>query len=221
MTILEKCNQILNDKETNLLPGNLKTGTTCLGVEGTFTADVNGVKITGTLPVQEDNANIVLQNVSGVVGAENLEVSGNLANTFANGTVVNDTQVIKSSVALATLAGLLGITADRIKNGVTICGIEGSVIQLVGETKSVIPGAEGQVITPSEGYNGLTEVSVSGDSNLIASNIKAGVTIFGVTGTYDGTEPEPSENNGNEEPTGGDNKTENSGGVDLDNGTEE
>lgn len=240
MTILEKCNQILNDKETNLLPGNLKTGTTCLGVEGTFTADadaiatdiksgksgyVNGVKITGTLPVQEDNANIVLQNVSGVVGAENLEVSGNLANTFANGTVVNDTQVIKSSVALATLAGLLGITADRIKNGVTICGIEGSVIQLVGETKSVIPGAEGQVITPSEGYNGLTEVSVSGDSNLIASNIKAGVTIFGVTGTYDGTEPEPepepSENNGNKEPAGGDNETENSGGVDLDNKTEE
>jgi len=28
-------------------------------------------------------------------------------------------------------------------------------------------------------------------------------------------------NNGNKEPTGGDNKTENSGGVDLDNGTEE
>ena len=201
MTILEKCNQILNDKETNLLPDNLKTGTTCLGVKGTFTADadaidtdikagksgyVNGVKVTGTLPVQENNADIVLQNVSGVVGAENLDVSGNFADTFTNGTVVNNTQVIKSSVSLSTLAGLLGVTADRIKNGVTICGVEGNVIQLVGEEITVTPSKEGQVITPSEGKNGITQVEVSGEQNLVAENIKSGVSIFGVEGNYNG-----------------------------------
>ena len=201
MTILEKCNQILNDKETNLLPDNLKTGTTCLGVEGTFTADadaidtdikagksgyVNGVKVTGALPVQEDNADIVLQNVSGVVGAENLDVSGNFTDTFSNGTVVNNTQVIKSSVSLSTLAGLLGVTADRIKNGVTICGVEGNVIQLVGEEITVTPSKEGQVITPSEGKNGITQVEVSGEQNLVAENIKSGVSIFGIEGNYNG-----------------------------------
>ena len=29
-----KLNAILNDKNTNLLPENLKTGITCLGIEG-------------------------------------------------------------------------------------------------------------------------------------------------------------------------------------------
>lgn len=61
---------ILQDKNTNLLPENLKAGVTCLGVEGTLskgtdtsdatataddivrskTAYVNGEKITGTIP---------------------------------------------------------------------------------------------------------------------------------------------------------------------------
>ena len=39
-TILEKANQILNEKNTKLLPENLKAGITCLGVEGTFTSEV-------------------------------------------------------------------------------------------------------------------------------------------------------------------------------------
>lgn len=62
-------NEILQDKNTNLLPENLKAGVTCLGVEGVMeagidtsdadaiakdiafgkTAYVNGEKITGTL----------------------------------------------------------------------------------------------------------------------------------------------------------------------------
>ena len=37
-TLLEKCYNIKNDKETNLKPENLKAGITCLGVTGTLTA---------------------------------------------------------------------------------------------------------------------------------------------------------------------------------------
>ena len=36
-TLLEKANQILAQKEANLLPENLKSGVTCMGVEGTLT----------------------------------------------------------------------------------------------------------------------------------------------------------------------------------------
>ena len=50
------------------------------------------------------------------------------------------------------------------------------------QTKSVTPASYSQSVSPSSGYCGLESVSVSGDSNLISSNIKSRVTIFGVTG---------------------------------------
>jgi len=38
------------------------------------------------------------------------------------------------------------------------------------------------------GYcDGYAPVTVSGDSNLVAANIKSGISIFGVTGTYSGS----------------------------------
>lgn len=41
-------------------------------------------------------------------------------------------------------------------------------------------------IYPVTVYDGLSQVTVNGDADLVASNIKSGVEIFGVTGTYQG-----------------------------------
>lgn len=59
------------------------------------------------------------------------------------------------------------------------------------EDKSVTPTTAEQTITAGEGYDGLGTVTVSAvtaaiDANIIAGNIKDGVTILGVTGTYTG-----------------------------------
>ena len=60
------------------------------------------------------------------------------------------------------------------------------------ENKSVTPTTAQQTITAGDGYDGLGTVTVAAvtaaiDANIIAGNIKDGVTILGVAGTYDGT----------------------------------
>ncbi len=53
--------------------------------------------------------------------------------------------------------------------------------------KTVTPAQNMQVIVPDSGYDGLSRVDVRGDSNLIAGNIREGVSIFGIAGTYTGS----------------------------------
>lgn len=59
------------------------------------------------------------------------------------------------------------------------------------QDKTVTPTTAEQTITAGDGYDGLGTVTVEAvtaaiDANITAENIKSGVTILGVTGTYTG-----------------------------------
>lgn len=72
---------------------------------------------------------------------------------------------------------------DGEKDGYWYTKITNASTEPTLQAKTVTPAATEQVITPDSGYDGLSQVTVSGDSNLIANNIKSGVSIFGITGT--------------------------------------
>lgn len=57
------------------------------------------------------------------------------------------------------------------------------------QEKNITPSTLVQEITPDNGYDGLSKVTVNGDADLLAENIKKDVEIFGVTGTYEGEAP--------------------------------
>ncbi len=52
----------------------------------------------------------------------------------------------------------------------------------------VTPTGSDMTVEADDDYDGLSTVHVSGDNDLIADNIKDGVTIYGTTGTYAGTD---------------------------------
>jgi hypothetical protein len=55
------------------------------------------------------------------------------------------------------------------------------------QDKTITPTAEDQTISADTGYDGLNAVTVAGDADLISANIKRGVEIFGVKGSYSGS----------------------------------
>lgn len=59
------------------------------------------------------------------------------------------------------------------------------------QAKTVSPTTSQQTVTPDTGYDALSQVTVSAvtsaiDADIVAGNIKSGVNILGVTGTYTG-----------------------------------
>lgn len=88
------------------------------------------------------------------------------------------------------------LLAQNIRKNVNIAGVVGTY-EAVAPTinlqqKTVTPSRTAQTVTPSSGYDGLSQVTVNGDNELVASNIRSGVNIFGVRGTYTGNPPNPS-----------------------------
>ena len=53
------------------------------------------------------------------------------------------------------------------------------------QSRTVTPSSSTQYITPQSRYDALSQVTVYGDSNLVAANIKNGVSIFGVSGNLE------------------------------------
>ena len=116
-------------------------------------------------------------------------------------TVTPDEGYTLSSVTVDAVNNTIdsNIKAENIKSGVTILGITGSYngTPKLEQSKTATPATSQQVVIPDEGYVLssviINPVTNSIDEDIKAENIRYGVDILGVTGTYtDNAKPEQS-----------------------------
>lgn len=97
---------------------------------------------------------------------------------------------IKKDVTIFGVTGTMVAEALVISdtldtNGGTIRTITTSTTPTMLQQKiNINPSTAAVTVTPDNGYDGMTSVQINGDEDLVAGNIKSGVNIFGVTGTY-------------------------------------
>lgn len=144
-----------------------------------------------TLP-QHENFDNLADTIDTIITVNNTTLSVNPTTSVQSYTPSSPyTGYGSVSVAAVTYTIDPNIVSSNIKSGVSILGVEGNVIELKGETKTINPSTSTQTITPSAGKNGITSATVNPvtsaiDANIQAGNIKKDVQILGVIGTFEG-----------------------------------
>ncbi len=151
--------------DSNITSGNIKSGITILGVNGSV-IELDGETTTVT-PTTSQQTIIPTSPHNGLT-----EVTVNAVDSNIDPNILS----------------------NNIIQGVSILGVSGSAVELKGDILAANPTTSLQTFTPTGGHNGYTEVTITGvdstiDSNITAGNIKNGVTILGVQGTYEGIQP--------------------------------
>lgn len=152
-------NPVDSNIDPNIVPENIKTGVTILGVGGTLKEE----KPEETFNIQPTTSDQTITPSEGKV--------------FSGGTVRAVTAAIDSN-----------IVSNNVREGVTILGVAGTLKEEKPEERfDVQPSITDQTITPSEGkvFSGGTVKAVTSniDVNIQPENIKEGVSILGVGGT--------------------------------------
>ena len=140
------------------------------------------------IPTEPDliPANIKLgKNIYGVIGTyigtlDKQPLSINITGTTSR-TIPIDESVQITGI---TINPITGITPDVIKNNVNVLGVTGNYVASIDVRPLTFdPIYDGKTVVPS-GYDGFSSIIQNPIENLNESNVKKGVTIAGVTGTY-------------------------------------
>ena len=202
---------------TNLTGSNIKSGVNIAGVTGTYAPTLQSKVTTPTsfpLIISADSGYDGLSKAT--VNTPNNLSSGNIRSgvTIAGvtGSYTGDSPAAQSKtitpttfpttvypdssynyLSQVTVNKPSSLVAGSIAPGKTICGIDGTWEPNL-QDREVTPNKFPYTVEKtSSSYNGLGKVTVNKPSELISENIKSGVRIAGVTGTYSGVTPSSTE----------------------------
>lgn len=155
-TLKEKAQSILTEKNSKITPENIKNGVSVFDIQGTYTgidtsdatavaqdiadgktAYVDGQKVRGSLT---DYRGASSTFSTGTTTIANSDISSFYLHTSigesGNGAILNDEVEIGSYLNYSVVASEINLTANKIKQGVTVLGIVGTY---EGSGSAVIP----------------------------------------------------------------------------------
>lgn len=123
--------------------------------------------------------------------SSNLSASGATvtvpAGYYASNASKSIASAIQATPSISVNANGLVTATTTQTAGYVAAGTKSSTYQLAFQAaKTITPTTSNQIAVFSGYYTGGS-VTVQGDSNLVAENIKNGISIFGVNGTYEGS----------------------------------
>ena len=162
--------------DQNIVSGNIKKDVNILGVTGTF----------------EGGGTIQLQDKSVTPSSSQQIITADSPYDGLRQVTVGAVSLQSKSVVLSSSSQT--ITPDSGYTGLSQVDVPAVVL----EPKSVTPSTSQQVINKSAGYDGIGTVTVGAvdasiDSSIQSQNIKAGIAILGVVGSYTGGGGNPSQ----------------------------
>ena len=151
------------------------------------TSDQNiasGQYLNGTQTIKGDN-NLTAGNIKSGVSIFGVSGTYTGSSSGGSGSVSLQSKTVSPSESTQTVkpdSGYGGLSQVTV-NAISTTYVGSGVTKKAAATYT--PSTSNQTIAASQYLNGAQ--SIKGDANLVAGNIKSGVSIFGVTGTYAGS----------------------------------
>ena len=177
--------QYLSGKQTikgdaNLVADNIKSGVSVFGVDGAYV---------GTVDIDTSDATATAEDISSGKTAyvNGLKVTG--THECAASEPALQSKTVSPSESQQTVSpdsgydGLSDVTVKAVSSTYVGSGVTKK------SAATYTPGKADQTIASGQYLSG--KQTIKGDANLLAENIKSGVSIFGVTGTHECAASEP------------------------------